>query len=64
VLVQEAEPLRAEGSGASRAEPHHVHPERARDAGRRPVEARGDAQQRGLARSARPEHDAALALLD
>jgi hypothetical protein len=64
VLVQEAEPLRAEGGRSARAEAHHIHSERPRDAGRRPVEARGDAQQRALARSARTEHDAALALLD
>ena len=64
VLIEEAEALRAERRRPPRAEPHDVDAERARDAGRRPVEARGDAQQRALARSARAEHDAALALLD
>ena len=64
VLIEEAEPLRAERGGAPRAEPHDVDAERARDAGGRPVEAGGDAQQRALARAARAEHDAALAARD
>ena len=64
MLVEEAELLRAEGRRPARAEAHDIDAERARDAGGRPVEARGDAEQRALARSARAEHDAALAPLD
>ena len=64
VLVEEAELLRAEGRRPACAEAHDIDAERARDAGGRPVEARGDAEQRALARSARTEHDAALAPLD
>ena len=64
VLIEEAEALRAERRRAPRAEPHDVDAERARDAGGRPVEARGDAEQRALARPARAEHDAALAPRD
>ncbi len=64
VLVGVADRARAEASGAPAAECADVDPRDADRPRRRSVETGDDPEQRRLARAARPEHDAELALLD
>jgi hypothetical protein len=63
VLVEVTDDLRAVARAAASSERPQVLTEDADRPGRREVETRQDAQERGLARAARPEHGQDLALL-